>query len=155
MGLDMSLLRTKNKTWDDFEEVGYWRKANQIHNWFVQNVQDGNDDCEEYVVSEDKIKELLTVCKTIVDNVTLKTIGTEEVTVVRENGFVKEKQDLQIISDTKLAEELLPTIDGFFFGSTAYNADYYKDLLNTIDILKGTLETTDFKTQTIFYSSSW
>lgn len=40
-------------------------------------------------------------------------------------------------------------------GSTAYNADYYKDLLNTIDILKGTLETTDFKTQTIFYSSSW
>ena len=22
-------------------EAGYWRKANQIHNWFVENVQDG------------------------------------------------------------------------------------------------------------------
>ena len=23
------------------EEVGYWRKANQIHKWFVDNCQDG------------------------------------------------------------------------------------------------------------------
>ena len=23
----------------------YWRKANQIHAWFVDNVQQGNDDC--------------------------------------------------------------------------------------------------------------
>ena len=23
--------------------VGYWRKANAIHNWFVQNVQDGEE----------------------------------------------------------------------------------------------------------------
>ena len=28
------------------EEVGYWRKANAIHKWFVDNVQDGNDDCK-------------------------------------------------------------------------------------------------------------
>lgn len=28
-----------------YEEVAYWRKANQIHRWFVQNVQDGADDC--------------------------------------------------------------------------------------------------------------
>ena len=25
------------------EEVGYWRKANQIHRWFVENVQKGED----------------------------------------------------------------------------------------------------------------
>jgi hypothetical protein len=24
--------------------VGYWRKANAIHRWFVEHVQDGNDD---------------------------------------------------------------------------------------------------------------
>ena len=23
----------------------YWRKANQIHNWFVTNIQGGNDNC--------------------------------------------------------------------------------------------------------------
>lgn len=37
----------------------YWRKVNSVHNWFVQNVQNGEDDCGEYYVSHDKLKELL------------------------------------------------------------------------------------------------
>jgi len=37
----------------------YWRKANQIHNWFVDNVQGGDDDCREYGVSIEHLKELL------------------------------------------------------------------------------------------------
>jgi len=37
----------------------YWRKANQIHAWFVNNVQQGNDDCGEYYVSHEKLKSLL------------------------------------------------------------------------------------------------
>lgn len=40
--------------------VGYWRKAYQIHNWFVKHVQKGNDNCEPYWVSRDTLKELLT-----------------------------------------------------------------------------------------------
>jgi len=28
------------------ENVGYWRKANHIHAWFVENVQNGVDDCK-------------------------------------------------------------------------------------------------------------
>lgn len=40
----------------------YWRKANQIHNWFVQNVQHGNDDCGNYYVSHEKLTELLNTC---------------------------------------------------------------------------------------------
>lgn len=47
------------------EEVGYWRKANAIHKWFVENVQDGEDDCKEYYVGIDKLKELLEICKKI------------------------------------------------------------------------------------------
>jgi hypothetical protein len=34
--------------------VGYWRKANQIHNWIVKNVQDDVDNCGEYYFSEEK-----------------------------------------------------------------------------------------------------
>ena len=37
----------------------YWRKANQIHKWFVDNVQGGNDNCGEYYVSQNKLQELL------------------------------------------------------------------------------------------------
>ena len=39
--------------------VAYWRKVNAVHNWFVENVQKGEDDCGEYYVSHDKLKELL------------------------------------------------------------------------------------------------
>ena len=44
------------------EELGYWRKANQIHNWFVQNVQDGVDNCGEYAVSKADLQSLLDIC---------------------------------------------------------------------------------------------
>jgi hypothetical protein len=47
------------------EEIGYWRKANQIHNWFVNNVQGGVDDCGEYYVQLEKLEELLETCKKV------------------------------------------------------------------------------------------
>ena len=39
-------------------KVATWRKANQIHNWFVENIQGGEDDCKEYYVSSENIIKL-------------------------------------------------------------------------------------------------
>jgi hypothetical protein len=39
-------------------EALYWRKANSIHKWFVDNVQEGNDDCGNYWVPREKLEEL-------------------------------------------------------------------------------------------------
>jgi hypothetical protein len=50
------------------EQLMYWRKANQIHNWFVENVQDGEDDCGEYGVSLDYLVKLMNTCKAVLDN---------------------------------------------------------------------------------------
>jgi len=50
------------------EEVGYWRKANQIHSWFVENVQRGVDDCGSYYVSKESLEELLDLCKKVKAN---------------------------------------------------------------------------------------
>lgn len=50
------------------EEVGYWRKANAIHKWFVKNVQDGKDDCQDYYVSKEKINQLITDCKNVLED---------------------------------------------------------------------------------------
>ena len=47
------------------EEIGYWRKANQIHNWFVNNVQNGNDNCGTYYVGVEQLEELSKNCKAI------------------------------------------------------------------------------------------
>ncbi len=49
-------------------EFGYLRKANAIHNWFVQNVQEGKDECQETYVSREDIQKLLdTVNKVLAD----------------------------------------------------------------------------------------
>jgi hypothetical protein len=47
------------------EEAGYWRKANQIHRWFVENVQDGVDNCGDYYVERNQLQELLDLCKIV------------------------------------------------------------------------------------------
>ena len=57
-----------NKIVNIEEDAGYWRKANAIHKWFVDNVQEGVDDCKEYYVPEEKLKELLSICKEISKN---------------------------------------------------------------------------------------
>lgn len=48
-------------------EVAYWRKANQIHAWFVDNVQEGVDNCGSYYVSRDNLTALLELCKKVVE----------------------------------------------------------------------------------------
>lgn len=49
-------------------KIGYWRKANAVHDWFVQNCQDGNDDCREAYVSTEQLEELRKICKMVLDN---------------------------------------------------------------------------------------
>jgi len=46
--------------------VAYWRKANAVHQWFVDNVQDGEDNCSRYYVSRDSMSELVTLCKKVI-----------------------------------------------------------------------------------------
>jgi len=48
--------------------VAYWRKVNAVHGWFVENVQNGEDDCGEYYVSHDKLRELVRLCTLAVTN---------------------------------------------------------------------------------------
>jgi hypothetical protein len=148
--------RGKYCHWESiFEEVGYWRKANAIHKWFVENVQDDVDDCTYYEVSKEKLEELLGICKTIKSKCRM------------EKGYIKNGETLnggvwcpimeegEYIANPEIAEELLPTRGGFFFGSTEYDQWYMEDIEKTIDILTKALETTNFDMEMIVYSSSW
>lgn len=108
--------------------VGYWRKANQIHNWFVQNCQNGKDDCREYRVEREQLETLKSLCQTVIMN----------------KGLLEADES---------AKQMLPTGSGFFFGSTEYNEHYYSDLVETINIINACLEMPaewDFT-----YQSSW
>lgn len=82
MGLDMFLYGIENATKKFIDRKGneitkrqiikteeiYWRKANQIHGWFVENVQYHNDDCGYYPVTKDELKELKSCCKDVLKN---------------------------------------------------------------------------------------
>lgn len=71
-----SILRNSGLTREDADanspslevriNVGYWRKANSIHNWFVENVQDGVDECQESYVSREKLQELKDACNEVI-----------------------------------------------------------------------------------------
>lgn len=45
--------------------IGYWRKANAIHQWFVDNVQGGDDDCKDYYVGREQLSELKALCNLV------------------------------------------------------------------------------------------
>lgn len=49
-------------------EAAYWRKANSIHKWFVDNVQDGTDDCGHYEVSREDLQALLDLIEEVLAN---------------------------------------------------------------------------------------
>lgn len=85
--------------------IAYWRKANAIHNWFVENCADGVDDCKSIEICGNQLIELRNLCQ-------------------------------EVLNNPEKAAKLLPTQDGFFFGSTKYDEDYFTDLKDTIEMLK-------------------
>jgi len=49
-------------------EIAYWRKANAIHNWFVENTQGGVDECQNTSISRDQLRALLDVVNQVLEN---------------------------------------------------------------------------------------
>ena len=135
--------------------IGDWRKANQIHNWFVKNVQHGEDDCGAYEVTEAQLGKLLQICRTIKNNTKMVKGKVINGYTFEDGKMVPMYQDGKYMENHALAEKLLPTQDGFFFGSTEYDQWYMNDIELTIEILEKTLKDTDFEHEIVMYTSSW
>jgi hypothetical protein len=105
-------------------EVIHFERANMIHRWFVDHIQDGIDNCKQYYVEREQLKELLEMCN-------------------------------KVLEHRELAEGLLPTQDGCFFGNIEYNELYFQCLescvkrLNELD-----LEGVDYSFE-YYYESGW
>lgn len=48
--------------------LAYWRKANAIHRWFVENVQDGLDECQSSYVPLEALQKLKEICEKVLNN---------------------------------------------------------------------------------------
>lgn len=101
--------------------VGYWRKANAIHGYFVEKHGGGVDECQRIEVTRDDVKALRDLAQTVLD-------------------------------DRGKADELLPPVGGFFFGSTEVDEGYEDDLKRTVEICDRALAS---KWDTFVYQASW
>lgn len=114
-------------------EIGYWRKVNHIHKWFVDNCGEGVDECQEIYVRKEDLMALRSTCMEVLAN----------------------------RGDEEKVSELLPCSDGFFFGSTEYDDYYYDSVERTIEILDKALKLCESKPEDgydhwqIIYQASW
>lgn len=107
-------------------KVGYWRKANAIHDYFVRECQNGVDECQETYIERDSLIELRDKCLELIKN--------------------KGNNDL--------ASKLLPTAEGFFFGGTEYDDWYWQEIENTYKLLTDLLIDVP-ENWGFIYRSSW
>lgn len=62
-GLDESDIREDLPSGRIELTVAYWRKVNAVHQWFVDNCANGEDDCRPVYVSRESLLELLNTVK--------------------------------------------------------------------------------------------
>lgn len=112
-------------------EVGYWRKANAIHQYFLDKCGNGRntDDLDgvDLFPSKADLQDLKQICLELL-------------------GYYGKKFQQK-------AAELLPTADGFFWGSTEYDKYYRASLRDTIKIINK-LHLDDEYIQVI-YNADW
>lgn len=240
MGLDMNIYKKKlvSDNWKVAREKGekvkrifeetdmlYLRKANQIHNYIVENFADGVDECQDIDLEIKDIKKLCEICEKILKRSRLETgflkggwgckgwPGGEVLQIVRkvkelETGKcffepvekkparelkagelvlcsagksadeitkIKEAEGDYVsvdfteciigkeIANPELAQELLPTQQGFFFGSTDYDEWYLADLREYVKQAKEIIKDyerekasgTDDYDLAYYYRASW
>jgi len=134
------------------ETICYWRKANAIHGWFVSNVMGDEDECREFYVPMEKLKELYADCKSV-----LKVFEGKRMYLDpklndcdregKDSEFAFSSKSKRKISDywsylveltDKEKEEIkdiLPPTEGFFFGTYELDGGYLYDILKTIKML--------------------
>lgn len=110
MGLDQNFVRLTGPDEDDREEVAYFRKVNFLHLWVEQHLNEGKE----------------TNCEQVPMH--LEAIAGLAQTCTR------------VLMYPELGEELLPTVEGFFFGSTEYDNYYLADVESVLSACQEILE---------------
>jgi len=91
--------------------VGYWRKANAVHGWFVNVLADGVDECQEIPIDRSYFEILKNSCEIVISS---------------------DKDDMAEVA----ADHGLEPTNGFFFGGSDIDEYYIQDLKDTITIIK-------------------
>ena len=107
------------------QKVMTWRKINQVRGWLVNHKILEDDD--------NCIKRVVTV----------------------ENLKDMISDCKKVLENHSLAESLMPTTSGFFFGNTEYDEYYFEDLQETVNTLEPVLQNADEKRDHFIYEDWW
>lgn len=138
MGLDMYMYtRKRGETTNPVDRIPcscseeqsnntmYWRKANQIRQWFVDHTgYDSEADCVEHIIKKEQLEDLVKDCTTV-------------------------------LFHPEMAEKVLPISDGYFFGNTEYNSGYFAVLRQTVCGIMEMLVSIDWDTEEVVYYEWW
>lgn len=107
------------------EQVMYWRKANQIRGWLVEH---------DIIQDDDNCTERLVTIQNLKDLI---------------------DDCNKVLADHNLAAELVPTTQGFFFGSPEYDEYYFDDLKETVEKLQPIVDSADEDHDHFIYEDWW
>ena len=108
-----------------YSDVAYFRKVNFLLPYFNYE-----ENCSEIVIDKYDVEELIEDCERV-----LAAKDTDEAESV--------------------ADELLPTEEGFFFGNTDYDECYFNDVREVADKFTEILDTFDFDENELVMSCWW
>ena len=108
-----------------YSDVAYFRKVNFLLPYFNYE-----ENCSEIVIDKYEVEELIEDCERV-----LAAKDTDEAESV--------------------ANELLPTEEGFFFGNTDYDEWYFNDVREVADKFTEILDTFDFDENELVMSCWW
>lgn len=115
-------LTIQNKLYTEKEkdpyEIIYWRKANAIFKWIDTHIKK-IENLEEIPITKEQLLQLKKDCEKAIE------------------AYKK--------GDIETCKKIMPTQEGFFFGSTEYDEWYLKELEYTVEEIKNKIENKDHK----------
>lgn len=141
--------------------VGYWRKANAIHGWFVRELADGVDNCRDIYVPKEALIKLRDNCvDELANRAKAKPNESKHVIKVEEgdtdvfNKIIADiKQEHENTKTKVITNDPLAPTAGFFFGSNEKDEWYYNDLEYTVELINSLLANKN--TYDYYYRASW
>ena len=116
------------------DEDAYFRKVNFIYHYFQERLE--NECC---FVQKSDLEEIIGRCDEILKGLDFKKVCDDEIPYEK----------------IALAQELLPTQSGFFFGSTDYDKWYFADVKDVRSQFKKLLRGFNEDTDVIYVVMSW
>lgn len=109
MGLDMYLFKKQKGCSLEHKKAGvaFWRKADQLHNWFVTNGKKHVDNSEYQLVCESDLSEILKLCRAALADKSVDPNSSEESARYYEGIKYTIETIEYLLADTNFDEEYI------------------------------------------------